>query len=65
MSFEEVSKLMAMPNVELRINCTFCPEQASGDLTVEAEPGMFIPLPICESCLAIQAKNFNMIERPQ
>lgn len=56
---------MNLPGVQLRINCTFCPEEADGDLTIEAEPGMFVPLPICEACLAEQSKNFNMIESPR
>lgn len=52
------------PGVQLRINCTFCPEEADGDLTIEVEPGMFIPFPICEGCLVVQAKNLNMIDEP-
>lgn len=51
-------------DVEFMMKCTFCPAEADGDLTVELEPGMFIPMPICEACLAEQSVNFNMIESP-
>lgn len=54
-----------MPGVEFRLKCTFCPAEAEGDLTVELEPAMFVPMPICASCLAEQAENFNMIDSPQ
>jgi hypothetical protein len=57
--------LSAMPGVEFFLKCTFCPEQADGDLTVELEPDMFVPMPICEGCLAREAKNFNMIDSPE
>ncbi|QGH76433.1 hypothetical protein SEA_DAUBENSKI_143 [Streptomyces phage Daubenski] len=62
MNFDMLSNV---PGIEFRLKCSFCPEEADGDLTVELEPGMFIPLPICESCLVEQAKNFNMIESPE
>ena len=61
MNFDSLSNV---PGVEFMLKCTFCPEQADGDLTVELEPGMFVPMPICTACLAEQAKNFNMIEGP-
>jgi hypothetical protein len=61
MNFDMLSN---MPGVEFYLKCTFCPERADGELTIEAEPGMFIPLPICEPCVTEQAKNFNMIESP-
>lgn len=56
--------LEQLEGVDFFLKCTFCPEEADGDLTVEVEPDMFIPLPICQTCLAEQAKNFNMIEGP-
>lgn len=61
MSFDSLANV---PGVEFFLKCTFCPEQSDGDLTVELEPGMFVPMPICEACVAEQAKNFNMIESP-
>jgi hypothetical protein len=53
-----------LPGVDFYLKCTFCPERADGDLTVEVEPDKFIPLPICEACLAVESQNFNMIESP-
>lgn len=54
-----------MPGVDFYLKCTFCPERADGDLTVEVEPGMFVPMPICEPCVAKEAENFNMIDPTQ
>ena len=54
-----------VPGIEFMMKCTFCPAESDGDLTVELEPGKFIPMPICEGCLAIQAKHLNMIESPE
>lgn len=53
-----------MPGVDFYLKCTFCTSRADGDLTVEVEPDMFVPLPICEACLVTESKNFNMIEGP-
>ena len=61
MNFDMLSNV---PGVEFFLKSTFCPEESDGNLTVELEPGMFVPMPICEACLAEQAKNFNMIEGP-
>jgi hypothetical protein len=61
MNFDSLSNV---PGVEFFLKCTFCPEQADGDLTAELEPGMFVPMPICEGCLPEQMKQFNMIESP-
>lgn len=62
MNFDTLSNV---PGVEFFLKCTFCPEQADGDLTVELEPDMFVPMPICEACLVEQAKNFNIISQPE
>jgi hypothetical protein len=59
MNFDSLSN---MPGVQFMLKCTFCPAEAEGDLTVEVEPGTFIPLPICEACVQVQSNNFNMID---
>ncbi|UMO76319.1 hypothetical protein SEA_TOMAS_149 [Streptomyces phage Tomas] len=43
-------------DVEYMLKCTFCPEEATTELTVEFEPGTVVPLPTCESCKVTEAK---------
>lgn len=52
-NFNDIEQLANLPGVTFRKFCSFCTNEATGDLQVpvpESEPEEFFPLPVCEGC---------------
>ncbi|QFP97446.1 hypothetical protein SEA_MINDFLAYER_148 [Streptomyces phage MindFlayer] len=54
LDFNTISNMVQ--DVEFLLKCTFCPEPATTELTVEIGPDTVVPMPSCEACKVAEAE---------